>query len=187
MTDGEGNPFTQILSGFKAELMTRTSGFDRLPKYDAKGNECTYRVRETAVTVNGQEAVMSADGSYFTVDGYEFMVDYHDADNRISNTLVGNTEFQIRKVWNPEVPEGETASITVCLYRNGTPFVPEQRMLPASAVLNADGTLTLNNLPASIDVGISFTTAATPRTFHKPGICFPLRWRLAACAWQGCC
>ena len=172
VTDGEGNPVTQILSGFKAELMTRTSGFDNLPKYDGKGNEYTYRVRETAVTVNGQEAVMSADGSYFIVDGYEFTVDYHDADNRITNTLVGDTEFQIRKVWNPEVPEGETASIIVRLYRNGMPFVPEQRMLPAGAALNADGTLTLTgagtsdswlltHLPKYSDTGAQYTYTCT--------------------------
>ena len=168
VTDGDGNPVTYTISGFKAELMTRFSSITGLPKYDAQGRELVYRVRETGVTVNGEKAEMDESGLYFTVGNYEFTVDHNDTTNRITNTLVGETEFQIKKHWQPALEDGVSGSIVVQMYQDGVPYTPDESMLPEGATRNPDGTLTLtgggdiaawllHDLPKYNDRGAQYT------------------------------
>ena len=140
--DNNGNPVTQTISGFKAELMTRSSAFTGLPKFDVNGQEYEYRVREIGVWANDNPGVINEDGTYFTVGDYEFTIDHNDETNTITNKLVGETEFQIKKQWMP-APEGGEGSIVVELYRNGVHYTPEESMLPADAEI-VDGKLVLH-------------------------------------------
>ena len=133
-------------------MMSCTSAFTDLPLYNEEGGEYEYRVRETAVTVNDTAAQWNDEGTYFTAGDYEFTVDHNDLTNTITNTLVGETEFQIKKQWKPAPEDGE-GSIVVELYRNGVPYTPEESMLPddGTAAINENGTLTLyaHNLQGS--------------------------------------
>ena len=143
VTDSEGRPVTQTITGFKAELMTRYSSFTGLPQFDAQGRELVYRVRETGVTINGEAAEMDASGLYFTAGDYEFTIDHNDTTNRITNTLVGETEFQIKKQWQPALEDGASGSIVVQMYQDGVAYTPDASMLPEGATINPNGTLTL--------------------------------------------
>ena len=152
--DSENQPVTQTIENFRAELMSRSSSFKDLdlPKYSDEGLEYVYRVRETGVKIkdrSGTEitASIGEDDRYFSITSssgsvYEFTIEYNDNTNHITNKLVGTTEFQIKKTWDPALNVDDTGSIVVRLYRNGQIYVPDE--LPEGVQVYSDGTLKLS-------------------------------------------
>jgi hypothetical protein len=169
--DGTGQPVvnssyrTETLTGFSAEITSKTAFFSGLPKYNEYGLPYKYSVSEGSVKtdVNGvlqSAAEITAGGNYLvTADGYRYRQDtvFDEASGSaaVTNTLVGNAEIVISKSF-PEGLLGSTdTSITYTIYRNdeilGTKAVtyrlsehPEVPFTPDSLTVTSYEDLTTN-------------------------------------------
>ena len=119
--------FKQEITGFGAEITTKTASFTGLPKYNDEGHLYTYSAEETdlKVKVDGKfEATTKKDGTDFvTADGYRYRqsttTNSATGTETITNQLIGNAEVEIHKTF----PNGLLASpttLTYTIYRNGT-------------------------------------------------------------------
>ena len=143
------------LSGFRAEIMSITEALS-LPKYNDEGILYIYEIKERAVvfdrtaTSDGTRADVRPDGTVRTADGYTYKINTTTTggNTELSNTLVGEAEIRIRKIWN-----GVTAP-------NGVPVTFEVSA-PGIGVINPNdpriSSITIDNATTTT-VGSTVTT-----------------------------
>lgn len=121
------------LTGFGAEIPSKTANFAGMPEYNAQGHRYTYSVAVTGMKtmVGGAlepctSKVVSENGTnvqyYITQDGYRYREDKTtDANGNITytNTLVGNAKVEIDKTF-PNGLLASPTSLTYTIYQNGT-------------------------------------------------------------------
>ena len=121
VTEGNGFvPVTELpngiytLTGFRAEVMAITHEFGSLPKYNNEGIEYIYQITENEIVMKrpaaqgGDIKASDLDGKpWALLDGYRYTLQTTrptppstGGNTLLTNTLVGETEIKIRKIWN---------------------------------------------------------------------------------------
>ncbi len=185
---GEGdwtNTITsQVLTDFKAEIMTRTAEASAT-LYDALGRELEYRWMETSVKEgDGDEELLQSDGTFqlacskATSEADENAPEHFassvepinpndpDQGTWVVNRIAGTVDYTIDKVWKDAsgntvaAPEG--ASITVGIYQNGKAMA--DRVYTLNGTVHDRETspwhLYVNDLPKYDDEGRLYTYVA---------------------------
>jgi len=150
-TQGGGADGTFVLRGFRAEQMELSHSFTGLPKYDDSGVEYEYRIAESSITMvpGGTETIGELNQTWVLINGYRFNLDkrpssaaegtlYTGGSAHLTNTLVGDTEVRVRKIWNGihtgDDPNWGNANVTFTIHRveqNGTltPILPNNSLI----------------------------------------------------------
>jgi len=107
------------LLGFRAEEREKSHAFSGLPQYDDEGREYEYRITEQIINIDGTIAddddfvAIGPGRKRVVIDEYAYELDRSPAtgiagsgDVQLTNTLVGETEIRIEKIWNGGTPPG---------------------------------------------------------------------------------
>ncbi|MCL2820731.1 MAG: Cna B-type domain-containing protein, partial [Oscillospiraceae bacterium] len=103
--DADDGEYT--LSGFRAEVQEKTHDFAGLDKYDKNGVLYQYRVTESKINMSppAVEAEIKSTQDFVILDGFRYQLRRDPIagnlnDILLTNTLKGETEIRVRKLWN---------------------------------------------------------------------------------------
>ncbi|MCL2806786.1 MAG: Cna B-type domain-containing protein, partial [Coriobacteriia bacterium] len=130
---------SQTMSGFGAATTQQSCSFS-LPEYSEEGLLYEYRFREASVTVNGATVDLGAeeleagnDSQEYSIAPFSYRATYttnSNGDVFISNSLIGQTEVYVRKIWTDNNPQNLTLYINSDRAASvSKPFTTEQQAL----------------------------------------------------------
>lgn len=96
---GDKNSYELALSSFNYQSGYYSYKWSNLPKYDSKGNEYTYRVREIGLSSVTQSAALTCSATATEIG--PFAIAYND-NSTITNTLNQNTTIKVQPIWADE-------------------------------------------------------------------------------------
>jgi len=146
-----------VLDGFRAEVMELTHTFAGLDQFDENGLEYEYRVTEYAITIDDERKVVAGivpdeNGNKFCVINnvaYELSTSINTTSGAVTltNSLVGETEVRVRKVWNGFRSEDYPwTMVTINVFRDGVRVNPSDAgTITIGETTKSDFTIDVNN------------------------------------------